>query len=145
MLNKYKTFKFLKVHSFNQHFVNLPLHYCFASTGYINCKTAGSMFRLLQKEGCSFAVGKWKILLPQGQFPMAARSCCCSSFSCCCYCCRFGLPLQLYLMLQSVPCLILGLTVRGRLSKYFISFHFVLVSIPSSFVCPGAVTYDDEC
>lgn len=31
------------------------------------------------------------------------------------------------------------------LSKYFISFHFVLVSIPSSFVCPGAVTYDDEC
>lgn len=37
------------------------------------------------------------------------------------------LPLQLYLTLQSVACLILlGLQVRGRLGKYFISFHFVL-------------------
>lgn len=26
---------------------------------------------------------------------------------------------------------------------HFISFRFI--SIPSSFVCPGAVTYDDEC
>lgn len=60
---------------------------------------------------------------------MAARSCCCGSCSCCCCC--FGLPLQLYLMLQSVPCLILGLKVRGRLSKifHFISFRFSFHSI----------------